>query len=185
MDLSEWIAADIEELGQCLRRVQADSGEQLVGAVVGADRVFVLGLGRSGLVMRMFALRLMQVGVVAFVVGDATTPAIGPGDLLIAGSGSGETEGVLMVAAKARASGARVAAVTADVQSSLAQLAEVAVVVPGATPKLASQGPASRLPLATVLEQAFLVVTDCVIAHLADELRQTDDTMMARHANLE
>jgi len=174
----------LEELSAQLALVDPNQVEALGQAALDAARIFVAGLGRSGLVMRMAALRLMQLGLSVHVAGDATTPAIGPGDLLIVGSGSGETGGMLHMARRALTADARVAAITAQPASTLAQLARVCVIVPGTTPKADGQL-ASRLPMATVLEQSFLVVLDCLVAWLAEQLGQTDETMMARHANLE
>jgi len=48
-------------------------------------RVFVAGAGRSGLVLRMAAMRLMHLGLDVHVAGDTTTPAITSGDLLLVG----------------------------------------------------------------------------------------------------
>jgi 6-phospho-3-hexuloisomerase len=52
--------------------------------------------------MRAFAMRLMHIGFQVHVAGDVTTPAIRGGNLLIIGSGSGETSGLVSMAAKAR-----------------------------------------------------------------------------------
>ena len=180
MNIEQLLEVDLEELRQVLGEVDSGEVEALVEAILGAGRLFITGLGRSGLAMRMFALRLMQLGLHTFVVGDATTPAIGESDLLVVGSASGETEGALLAAHQARRSGAAVAVITAKEGSTLARNADSVVVIPGATPKSAS-----ALPLATVLEQAFLIVTDCVVARLAECAGESGETMMSRHANLE
>jgi 6-phospho-3-hexuloisomerase len=184
MDFSAWIRADLDELSQRVVHIDPLQAEALGEAALDADRIFIAGLGRSGLVMRMAALRLMQLGLTVHVVGDATTPAIAAGDLLIIGSGSGETGGAVHLARRARSAGASLLVVTARPDSTLGQMADVRLVVPGWTPKHEGEG-ASQLPMATVLEQAFLVVMDCLVAWLADRLGQTDEMMMARHANLE
>ena len=62
-------------------------------------RVFVAGAGRSGLVLRMAAMRLMHLGLNVHVVGDTTTVAISSGALLLVASGSGTTSGVVKAAA--------------------------------------------------------------------------------------
>ncbi|MEM2817946.1 MAG: SIS domain-containing protein, partial [Archaeoglobaceae archaeon] len=49
-----------------------------------AERIFVVGIGRSGLVAKAFAMRLMHLGYKAFVIGETTTPRIEAGDLLVA-----------------------------------------------------------------------------------------------------
>jgi 6-phospho-3-hexuloisomerase len=184
MNLDDWLRTDLEELGARVREVRATEAATLGQLARRAERVFVVGQGRSGLVMKMFAMRLMHLGLTTFVVGDATTPAIGSKDLLIVGSGSGETEGVLVAARRARETGAQIAALTSRPDSTLGCLADHVLLVPGATPK--SNGlQTSKLPMATVLEQTLLIVADCVIAWLADQMGQTEETMMPRHANLE
>ncbi|MGQ9493777.1 MAG: 6-phospho-3-hexuloisomerase [Anaerolineae bacterium] len=184
MDWHGWLCADLEELQAVLAQVQGAEVEGLSDLILGSRRTFVVGQGRSGLLMRMFALRLMQLGLTVHVVGDVTTPAIGAGDLLVACSGSGETAGVLTPARRAKQLGAKVAAVVAQSGSSLSRLADHTLLVPGETPKV-SMAQRSKLPLATVLEQAMLVVLDCVIARLGERLGQTNEHMMTRHANLE
>ena len=184
MNLDDWFRTDLEELGTRVREVKAADGETLGQLVRRAERVFVVGQGRSGLVMRMFAMRLMHLGLTAFVVGEATTPAIGSEDLLIVGSGSGETEGAVAAARRAQKAGAKVAALTSRSDSTLGRLADHVLLVPGATPKSTGRQ-ASELPMASVLEQTFLVVLDCMVAWLASQIGQTEETMMPRHANLE
>ena len=59
--------------------------------ILAANRVFVTGAGRTGLALKMTAMRLMHLGLVVHVAGEATSPAIGRGDLLLVASGSGTT----------------------------------------------------------------------------------------------
>ncbi len=184
MNAGEWIAVDMGELAALVSRVSGESCEALCHAVVRATRVFVTGQGRSGLIMRMAALRLMQVGLTVHVVGDATTPAIQKGDLLLVASASGETPSPVQQAKRAVAAGASVALITCCPTSSLAKLADVLIHIPGETPKVNRQTE-NRLPLATALEQATLVVLDAVVARLAELTGQSQASMMARHANLE
>ena len=56
----------------------------LIEAIVAAKRIVVFGLGREGLQMRGFAMRLFHMGRDVAVWGDMTTPALGAGDLFIA-----------------------------------------------------------------------------------------------------
>lgn len=184
MQLSEWIEHDLAEVNTILVAMTDAGAGALVGAILDARRVFVLGLGRSGFILRMFAMRLMQVGLEAHVVGDATTPAIGAGDLLIALSGSGRTETVVNLARKAHGYGARVLAITSGATTPLAELADVVVIAPAASVKTDPLTP-TRLPLANALEQAMAIYLDCVGAMLAEARGQDNVALMQRHANLE
>jgi 6-phospho-3-hexuloisomerase len=182
--LSAWIRHDLDEVNAILAQLDDAQTDALLDAIGGARRVFVLGLGRSGLLLRMFAMRLMQIGLTAHIVGDATTPAIAPGDLLIALSGSGRTATVLTLAHKAKGIGAQVAAVTSSRVTPLAELADLVVILPAGSVKSDVTTP-TRLPLANALEQAMSIYLDCVGAMLAAHYEQDNAAMMARHANLE
>jgi 6-phospho-3-hexuloisomerase len=182
--LSQWIHHDLAEVTAILAQTSDESAERLVTAVVGAPRIFVMALGRSGLIARMFAMRLMQIGLAVHVVGDVTTPAIAPGDLLIALSGSGRTETVISLARKAGSLGARVLAITASAATPLAALADEIVILPAGSVKTDLATP-TRLPLANALEQAMAIFLDCAGAMVAERCGQDNEAMMRRHANLE
>jgi 6-phospho-3-hexuloisomerase len=184
MQLSEWIQADLAEVAAILDQMTDEGAEAMAAAILRARRVYVLGLGRSGLILRMFAMRLMQIGLQAHIVGDATTPALEAGDLLIALSGSGRTETVVNLARKARSYGAHVLAITSSAATPLAASADVLVLAPAASVKT-DPGVPTRLPLANALEQAMAVYLDCVGAMLAEQRDQDNFAMMRRHANLE
>ncbi len=155
----------------------------LVEAILAAERVFVCGSGRSLLMMRAFAMRLMHIGVEAYVVGETITPAIAPGDLLIAGSGSGQTRGTLATLQAAAARGARTAVITAHGDSETAEACDLVVVVP--LPVTGEAAPSSRQPLGSLFEQSLLVVGDVLVMRLMKRLGTTNEQMRARHTNLE
>ena len=184
MRLSEWIQLDLAEVNAILAQLSEAEAAALVQAILDARRVYVMGLGRSGFLLRMFAMRLMQIGLTAHIVGDATTPAIAPGDLLIALSGSGRTATVLTLARTAKGIGAQVAAITSSRVTPLAELADLVVILPAGSVKSDVTTP-TRLPLANALEQAMSIYLDCVGAMLAAHYEQDNAAMMARHANLE
>jgi len=184
MRLSEWIQLDLAEVNAILAQLSEAEAAALVQAILDARRVYVMGLGRSGFLLRMFAMRLMQIGLPAHVVGDATTPAIETGDLLIALSGSGRTESVLLMARKAKYYGARVLAITSSAATPLAEMADLVVIVPSGSIKTDITTP-TRLPLANALEQAMAVYLDCIGAMLAELRGETNVAMLRRHANLE
>src|SRR6202453_3036474 len=98
--------------------------------ILAANRVFVTGAGRTGLALKMAAMRLMHLGLVVHVAGEVTSPAIGRGDLLLVASGSGSTAGPLHAAEVAVKAGARVLALTATPASRLGMLAKALVVIP-------------------------------------------------------
>ncbi len=179
----------LDELRRTLNQITCDEIDSLVREVTGARRVFVAGAGRSGLVMRSFAMRLAQLGLTVHVVGETTSPAVRSGDLLLIGSGSGVTDRLVHYAGKAAEAGARVAAATADPASPAARLADVVVVIPAPTPKSSKeaigQEKQSGQPMGTLFEQSLGVLLDACVMLLMARLDETGRSMFARHANLE
>ena len=149
-----------------------------------AERVFVHGAGRSGLALKMTAMRLMHLGFTVHVVGDVTTPAITSGDVLLTASGSGTTGGVVRAAQSAVDAGASVAAITTATKSPLAKLAAHVLVLPAAD-KLDRSGSASAQYAGGLFEQAVVLVGDALFHSLWKQSGATADDIWPRHANLE
>lgn len=173
------------ELNAVVRAIadEAGSGDVLT-EIESAKRVFLLGAGRSGLALRMTAMRFMHMGLTAHVVGDTTTPAIARGDLLIAASGSGTTAGIVRSAATARDVGARIVALSTTVSSPLADLADRVLVIPAAA-KLDRSGTASAQYAGSLFEQAVVLVGDALFHALWKRSGSSADELWPRHANLE
>jgi 6-phospho-3-hexuloisomerase len=149
-----------------------------------ARRVFVLGAGRSGLALKMTAMRLMHLGLEVHVVGDVTTPAITAGDALLVASGSGTTAGILRSATTAADVGAQIVCFTTDGESPLARLATVTVVVPAAQ-KQDHGGTHSAQYSGGLFEQAVVFVGDAIFHSLWLASGATAEELWPRHANLE
>nr|WP_218847242.1 6-phospho-3-hexuloisomerase [Psychromicrobium silvestre] len=147
-------------------------------------RLFVAGAGRSGLVLRMAAMRLMHLGMTVHIAGDTTTPAIGPGDLLLVASGSGTTSGVVKSAETAAKVGARVAAFTTNPDSPLAALADSLVIIPAAQ-KTDHGSNVSRQYAGSLFEQVLFVATEALFQTLWGNSDEPAEELWLRHANLE
>lgn len=148
------------------------------------SRVFVAGAGRSGLVLRMFAMRLMHFGLTVHVAGDTTTPAIRSGDLLLVASGTGTTSGAVKAAETAAKVGARIAVFTTNPDSPLAGLADAMVIIPAAQ-KTDHGSSVSRQYAGSLFEQVLFVVTEAVFQSLWDNTDVQAEELWLRHANLE
>lgn len=156
--------------------------------------VLIVGMGRSGLVGKAFALRLLHLGFRVHVFGETLVPAIGKDDLVIAISGSGETNTVVTVARTAKKLRAGVIAITSRPDSTLASTADIIMVVPGKT-RLASEqdyfirqllGEHEVLaPLGTLFEVTAMITLDSIIAELMMRMGLTEDELRARHSTIE
>jgi 6-phospho-3-hexuloisomerase len=149
-----------------------------------ARRVFVTGAGRSGLALKMAAMRLMHLGLAVHVAGEVTTPAIGPGDLLLVASGSGTTAGAVHAAEVAVNAGAQVLALTVTRKSNLGKLAHGVVVIRAAT-KRDHGGTMSEQYAGALFEQSTLLIMDAIFQAMWRECGASAEELWKRHANLE
>ncbi len=178
----------LSEIHALARVIKADDFEALIGMLQGDGRVFAAGAGRTGEIMRCLTKRLMHAGVDAHVLGETVTPPAVKDDLLIIGSGSGETESLIILARKARNLGVKVALITTNTGSTIAKEADVVLHIPATTPKAKapSQGAVtSAQPMANLFEQMLYLCCDAMCMKLAECKGLSSDEMFTRHANLE
>jgi 6-phospho-3-hexuloisomerase len=183
-DIAKNLSLVGDEVAGTAAKVDVRQVSVLAGHLTRPGRVFVAGAGRSGLVLRMTAMRLMHLGLNVHVAGDTTTPAIGSGDLLLVASGSGTTSGVVKAAQTAAKAGARIAALTTNADSPLAELADVVVIIPAAQ-KTDHGSSVSRQYAGSLFEQVLFVVTEAVFQSLWDITDVEAEELWLRHANLE
>jgi len=157
-------------------------------------RIFIVGAGRSGLVAKAFAMRLLHLGFNVYVIGETILPPMNKGDILVAVSGSGRTKTVVAVAEAAKSLGAKIIALTTYPESPLGKLADVIVRIPGRT-KLATEedyiirqviGVHEPLaPLGTLFEATTLIFLDGLVVELMSKLGVSESELRERHANIE
>ena len=188
----------IEEILDNVRKVSdsldPENIEQMNKILKTSQNVFVMGLGRSGLMARAFAMRLMHLGISVYVVGETITPAITSEDCLLAISGSGETLSIISAAEMAQNRSAKIIAVTSYVESTLGKMANLVVHIEGRT-KIDSEknyltrqinGKHQSLsPLGTLFEVTTLIFLDGISAQLMVEMGKTEEDLKARHTVLE
>lgn len=173
------------QLTDCLSRISSEQVEMLMDEICRAEKIYVFGAGRSMLMLRCLAMRLMHLGFTSYVTGDTTTPAFGARDLLIVASGSGTTSGVVNVAKKAKALGGKVAVLTINKEAPLGQLADIVVEIPGYTDKVEMKGDRPLIPGGSLFEQSVLLLGDAMVLPLSEKHQIPTDRAFSLHANLE
>ncbi|MDI3542786.1 MAG: 6-phospho-3-hexuloisomerase [Candidatus Atribacteria bacterium] len=166
---------DAEKVKRLIAHVEKDWPEK---------RLFFWARGRSFLVLRGFAMRLMHMGYEVHIVGEVDCPAIGEGDILIVASGSGGTSSVLLLVDKARQFGAQIVAITGRPNSPLQEKTDEVVEFnpekAGDSVQLYSNGGGTRF------EHSLMLFLDSVILSLVFSRREEAyQEMLKRHANLE
>jgi len=186
----------LKDVGESVRTIPADQIEKMISVLLDGmkKKVLIIGTGRSGLVGRSFAMRLMHLGYDVHVLGETITPAIGRNDIVIAISGSGATVLPVTSAKIAKKVGAFIIAITAKPGSSLARIADQVVHIK-AKSKAAKQKDfflrqivgehESLAPLGTLFEISATIFLDSLIVELMRRLGRTEGELMARHATVE
>lgn len=186
MKIQEYIPTIINELETTLSNVPDDQAEELANIILKSKKIFVSGAGRSGFVVKAFCMRLMHMGIDAYVVGETVTPNLTDEDILIIGSGSGATESLVVMAQKAKEIGAKIALVTILKGSLIGKLADIELTIPAPTPKIEKDtGFKSIQPMGSLFEQSLLLTLDALILVLMSKYDKDSDAMFTRHANLE
>lgn len=186
MNTQNLLQSILMELTENANQISQEEMVKFAEAIRDASRIFVAGAGRSGFAARAFANRLMHLGLTVYFVSEPTTPAIGEGDVLVIGSGSGETGSLVVMAKKAVEKGAKVITVTIHPEASIGSMAEAYICIPGATPKSQMADTMKSVqPMGNAFEQLSWLVYDAVIMILMDMLGQSQEEMFQRHANLE
>lgn len=171
----------IDKISGILAATDNSYDQKLTDLLDQAKRVFVSGAGRSGLIGRFFAMRLMHSGYDVSVVGEIVTPSIKAGDLLIIISGSGETEQLIAFTKRAREIGAKILLISAKSDSTIGDLADAVFQV--GTSEL--YGKVKGMPMGTVFELSTLFFLEAIISHIIHEKGIPEEEMRSRHANLE
>ena len=159
-------------------------------------RIYVMGAGRSGLVAKALAMRLMHLGFSSYVVGETITPAMTAGDMLIVMSGSGKTRTVLDIAETAKQQFGRVCLLTASLPSPLGDKADCIVLIPNLRTDSADDElmvgtrtiPSDHTlfaPLGTLFETMSFIFCDAIVSVLMERLAVSAGRMQEHHANIE
>jgi len=173
-----------ESIDYIVKRVQdtfkedIEGTEAFVDSIIGSRKIFIYGVGRSGLIAKAFAIRLVQMGLEVYFVGETVTPIVEEGDLVIIVSHTGETMSAIQTANIVRRVGARVISITANTHSKLATASNQAIIIH--PPKDEER---KRLaPLGTLFEDSTLIYLDGIVALIMEKLGQSEGAMRKRHA---
>lgn len=183
MNINEKLEIILEELTVGLNKVDPVQVKGFIKQIKEANHIFLAGAGRSGLAINGFANRLSHLGFSVSVVGEISSPHSQSGDLLIIGSGSGETGSLVTLAKKAKNNNVSICVITMSEDSTIGSLANNIVKITGKVKSESST--ASIQPMGTLFEQSCALFYDATVLAMMEELNETSETMFARHADFE
>jgi len=171
-----------EKIHAILKQVSNEDITKIKELFFQANHIFVYGAGRSGLVAKAFAIRLVHLGFQAFVIGETITVPVQKGDLVVIVSGSGETIPAVMTAEIADDLGANVVSITGKKDSDIDKFATVTLFISANCNEEARK---EFAPLGTLFEASVWILLDGIVADLLKSKHETEETMRKRHATLE
>lgn len=150
----------LDEITGVLDKVDETGLKETLAYLKKEKRIFVDGEGRSGLMAKGFAMRLMHLGYSVYVIGETITPAIKKEDVFIVVSGSGESANSLEDTKKAKKTGSKIIAVTSKENSSIAELADSILLVPGTVKSEQGENRTSIQLLSSLFDQTLHITLD-------------------------
>ncbi|HNX17094.1 MAG TPA: 6-phospho-3-hexuloisomerase [Methanoregula sp.] len=173
-----------------------DDIDSFIAEILNARRIYVMGAGRSGLVAKGFAMRLMHLGLQSYVVGETITPAVQKSDVIIIFSGSGKTKTIADLAETAKEIGAHICLITSNADSRIGKIADCNVIIEHQRDNIEDDAAEFEIrqllgdhksfaPLGTLFETASLVFSDAVISRLMEITKTDESALKNRHANIE
>lgn len=171
----------LDKLTSVLSETDNSKSAELLKMVAEAGRTFIGGAGRSLLVSRFFAMRLVHAGYNVSMIGEVVTPAIKSGDLLVLVSGSGGTATLLPFVEKAKSVGAKLVVISMKKSSPMADVADLVIQIGNDSSFPLTKG----MPMGSQFELSTLVFLEAAIADLIFAKDLTEEGMRAIHANLE
>ncbi|MDD3725655.1 MAG: SIS domain-containing protein [Candidatus Ratteibacteria bacterium] len=166
----------LQEITDSAKGLKEQDYRHLASCVRKAERIFVVGTGRSGLIGRCFAVRLRHLGIESYIVGETVCPSIKRGDLLVAISSSGKKKTVIDIAETGKKAGAKVVVITSEKNTSLTRLSDHTILIPV---KSSVQFGGS------LFEQVSLIFLDTFVERFRKQHGISHQDMSKRHTNLE
>lgn len=185
VDTEQLFSGALDEVRGVLEAGAAAEADALCEEILQAKRIATYGVGREGLMMRAFCMRLMHLGLDAHVVGDMTTPPLGKGDLLFVSAGPGSFSTVAALVGVAKGAGARTAAITAQPEGAVPKSVDTVIHLRAQTMADDRGSKKSVLPMGSLYEAAQLIFFDIVSILLRERTAQSGEDMRGRHTNLE
>jgi DNA-binding MurR/RpiR family transcriptional regulator len=174
--------ANVQAVSDTLNVLDIESLQRAIDAVVGANHVYLYGVGTSSLSAQDAYYKLLRVGIHANFYADAhmqaiSTAMIGEDDVVIGFSHSGSTRDVVDVLSLARERGACIVCVTNRVRSPMAKLADIVLRTASEETPFGSGGVPSMIAQLSVVDALFVGVSLAMYDRAIEFIERTGETV--------
>lgn len=172
----------LEELGNVPNPFDDQQVFNIISLIHQSKHIYLSGAGRSGLMIRAFANRLVQLGKSVSVVGEISAPRTQPNDLIIFSSASGQSSNLVSQAKSAQSFGLKSLLFTTAPSAPLSQYVDTVVQVQ-AQSKYSET--VSSQPMGALYEQYSLLLFDSIVLEYMKAFDINEETMRNNHAVIE
>lgn len=166
----------LDRLRETMGNVDKEKVGSAVDMILATNHVFVYGAGRSGIISKAFAMRLVQLGITVYSIGETITPIVSDRDLTILISNQGTTKSTLLVAQVCKNVKSKIIVLTSNDNAPLLKFADLSFIL-----KIKKDYP-DLAPLGTLFELNTLLFFDSLIAQLMSVMNENEKSMRSRHA---
>lgn len=164
----------IKEIEIAIRKIPEKFSREIIEEITSCSKVFLWGLGRSGMMARAFAMRLRHLGLESYFIAGLCPP-VKKGDLLIVVSKTGRSKMLFPPVEAAISSKAKTICITAT-KNRLSEICDKSLIIK--LPKSIQFG-------GSLFEQTVLIFFDQTIEHCRKKLGITFAQMEKNHTNWE
>ena len=175
----EWTTI-LQDITFTLSKVEEPKLEFLVKKIQTSKNIFLIGAGRSRMILSTFCMRLRHLGFHSYVVGDLYCPPTTSEDTAIIASGSGKTSSTLALTKKFKEYGGHAYLFTGETLSPLGEICNIVIEIPASTSLDYNKGDAI---MRSAYEQALFILLEALTQHLSREMES--GKISSRHANIE
>ena len=159
--------------------------DALCDALLEAKRIFVAGWGRAGNVIRILSMNCSQLGLKTHIVGDNSTPSIHEGDILVIGSGSGETDTMKILADQCKEHGAKLALISGHPESYIGKCADYNIKIARIGANTPEEKEKAPIAITRSYYQVVVMLNDCIMTQMMEKLGLSFADIRRNHNNLE
>ena len=171
----------VEQVHRQLEIREPDAVSSLTQKIIGAHSVFLLGAGRSGLIAKCFAMRLMHCGIASYAAGECGTPRPRNGDLAIILSASGETPSLVAISRRLRETEVEMTLISARSDATLSTLCDNKIILTGCE----NHQRQNLLPMGSLFENAAFLLLESTVAETIASTGIDQAFMQDNHTILE
>jgi DNA-binding MurR/RpiR family transcriptional regulator len=161
--LGQIIAANTRALQETSGRLDLDAVDRAATAIAAASRVDIYGISGSGLVGAELQLCLHRIGIPSWAWNEvhnglASSALLGPGDVALGISTTGQTRETIEMLAEAGSHGATTIALTSYPSSPLADVADIVLLTTTSESAFRPDALSARHPQLVVLDLVYIAV---------------------------